>query len=207
MLKYKKLQLKNVVLVAVASTRIDETIAALNHCLRFATFKDTYFFSHDVRVPYFKSIPEIKSIEQYSEFMVKSLPDLIQADYCLIIQSDGFIINPFAWDDEFLNYDYIGAPWPQHNHICGNGGFSLRSKKFLAMQKIICKKIKVDLPEDHLLCITLRKQFEKLGCRYAPKEIAYKFSTEIGDWQNNKSFGFHDLKIHVKFATLMNKYN
>ena len=30
----------------------------------------------------------------------------------LIVQDDGFIINKNLWDEEFLSYDYIGAPWP-----------------------------------------------------------------------------------------------
>ena len=52
----------------------------------------------------------------------------------LIIQHDGFILNHKAWDNEFLNYDYIGAPvyWMGNKLIeVGNGGFSLRSKKLL----------------------------------------------------------------------------
>ena len=34
----------------------------------------------------------------------------------------------------FFDYDYIGAPWPNNfvNRV-GNGGFSLRSKKFLEL--------------------------------------------------------------------------
>ena len=30
----------------------------------------------------------------------------------LTIWTDGFIVHPEMWRDEFLKYDYIGAPWP-----------------------------------------------------------------------------------------------
>ena len=26
---------------------------------------------------------------------------------------DGHIVNPHLWTNEFLKYDYIGAPWPK----------------------------------------------------------------------------------------------
>lgn len=43
--------------------------------------------------------------------MIKELNKYIETDYVLIVQYDGFILNPKAWMDEFLEYDYIGAPW------------------------------------------------------------------------------------------------
>ena len=52
-------------------------------------------------------------------------------DYVLTFQSDGFILNPDAWTDEFFNYDYIGAPWGDNRYAVGNGGFSFRSKKLM----------------------------------------------------------------------------
>ena len=33
-------------------------------------------------------------------------------DFVMVIQEDGHIVNPNLWDDEFLKYDYIGAPGP-----------------------------------------------------------------------------------------------
>ena len=32
----------------------------------------------------------------------------------MLIHSDGYVINPSAWRDDFLDYDYIGAPWPKN---------------------------------------------------------------------------------------------
>ena len=38
--------------------------------------------------------------------------EYIESDFALVVQDDGHIVNPNNWSDEFLAYDYIGAPWP-----------------------------------------------------------------------------------------------
>ncbi len=55
-------------------------------------------------------IPSMTSME-CQKFTINNLNDHVETDYMLIVQGDGFIVNPDAWDDEFLDYDYIGAPW------------------------------------------------------------------------------------------------
>ena len=60
----------------------------------------------------------------------------------MLIHDDGFVVNPDSWQDDFLNYDYIGAPYPlpqdnfSYRDIDGNlirvgNSVSLRSKKLL----------------------------------------------------------------------------
>lgn len=60
----------------------------------------------------------------YSKFCVKTLPYLVNTEYYLIQQWDGFIINPNKWSSEFLEYEYIGG-----GHTLQCGGFSLRKTK------------------------------------------------------------------------------
>ena len=70
----------------------------------------------------------------YSRFFVEELVNHIDTDYCIGVQWDSSIINADLWEDGFLKFDYIGAPWPnvpQYVNRVGNGGFSLRSKRFL----------------------------------------------------------------------------
>ncbi len=43
--------------------------------------------------------------------MIKRINSYVATPFALVIQYDGFILNPDAWRDEFLDYDYIGAPW------------------------------------------------------------------------------------------------
>ena len=57
---------------------------------------------------------------------------------------DGFVVHPECWRDEFLNYDYIGSPWPLpkpgtkhcyhdiHGNLCRVGNsVSIRSKRLM----------------------------------------------------------------------------
>lgn len=199
-----KLDLSNIDLVAIGSTRIQETLEAINACIKYANFNNIYYFSN-VKTKYQVPIGAIKNIKDYDMFVVHELPKFIQSDFCLTIHWDGFIVNPRAWTNEFYKYDYIGAPWPWMNYICGNGGFCLKSKKFLeTQQKIIPEKLNINRPDDVLLCIDYRSQFEYHECKYAPKDVAQKFSTEYGGYHNFNSFGFHDFKVNPMFN--VNKY-
>ena len=57
------------------------------------------------------SIPPM-DLMGYSKFMLQDLYKFVDTKFCLVIQSDGFVINPNLWTNQFLEYDYIGAPWP-----------------------------------------------------------------------------------------------
>jgi hypothetical protein len=74
--------------------------------------------------------PEIDKIDWYCEFIVSKIPYMVSTDYYLIMQWDGFILNPTEWRESFLQYDYIGG-----GHTLLNGGFSLRNTK--TMRRII----------------------------------------------------------------------
>lgn len=156
------------------------------------------------------SIPPIDFIG-YSKFMIQELYKFVDTKFCLVIQPDGFVINPNMWTNQFLEYDYIGAPWP--NEVCvnnasitkifleknrvGNGGFSLRSKKLLKA----CSHIKfddLDFPlksEDMVICHYLYQDMLKAGIKFAPFDLARQFSIEtpinFQDANLSLSFGFH----------------
>lgn len=140
-------------------------------------------------------IDPIRSLEQYSHFVAKKLVDYIDTGHVLLIQWDGYVVNPAAWSDEFLNFDYIGARWPHEalgipaEHAVGNGGFSLRSKALLeALQD---PKISDTHPEDEATCITYRRYLEKAhGIEFAPAEVADRFSFEHVRVPGT-TFGFH----------------
>jgi hypothetical protein len=75
----------------------------------------------------------LESIEAYSGFMLHDLAPHVRTSHALVVQWDGFVVDAGRWDDAFLDYDYIGAPWPGNpaGRDVGNGGFSLRSKRLL----------------------------------------------------------------------------
>ncbi|MEM7688714.1 MAG: DUF5672 family protein [Pseudomonadota bacterium] len=136
------------------------------------------------------AIDPITSSEAYSRFMLEELADHIETDHCLIVQWDGHVIDAGRWQDAFLEYDYIGASWPQFDdgYEVGNGGFSLRSRRLLEACR--APEFERHHPEDLAICRTNRAFVESLGLSFAPVELANQFSTErTGD--PSFSFGYH----------------
>jgi len=136
-------------------------------------------------------IDRIKSKEDYSNFCIKELYKYFDTDYALVIQHDGYVINGEAWEDEFLNYDYIGAPWLYTDgKNVGNGGFSLRSKKLCdALGKD--PFIKATDPEDQAIGRLYRDYLIKeYGIKFPTDEVADRFSFELRE-PACKTFGFH----------------
>jgi hypothetical protein len=80
----------------------------------------------DLNYKYLKLIRHIGSKEAYSYFCTYNLSKYVEGTHCLIVQPDGFILNPKAWTNSFLKYDYIGAPWRfKDEHNVGNGALAL----------------------------------------------------------------------------------
>lgn len=141
------------------------------------------------------------SIGDYSNFCIKKLNILVESEFCLVFQSDGFIINPDIWRDSFYDYDYIGAPWPlylgwpKEGSQVGNGGFSLRSKKFL---EVASQMPESTHNEDAYIVITRKDDLSKNNIKIAPLEVAKDFSVEnpLDDNHNiETSFGFHSKSL------------
>jgi hypothetical protein len=95
---------------------------------------------------------------EYSELLsTKSIIyDYILTEIFLIFQTDSMIFKQnIHLLEDFLQYDYVGAPWLETNYIptkncgfIGNGGFSLRNKQ--KMLEIIEKINYYDFPDDSL---------------------------------------------------------
>ncbi len=150
----------------------------------------------------------------YNKFILRNLNDYIDTKYCVLIQTDGFIINPQLWDDEYLKYDYIGAPWKYNQHIqtkyideemrkrnpkdvnlVGNGGFSFRSKKLLEETANCPVEFEARYGlhlEDIYICVNNYDYFIDAGIKFAPVELANKFSND--PINRNGCFGFHGNK-------------
>ncbi len=115
----------------------------------------------------------------YSEFILKSLLSQISSQYVLVVQWDGYMVNPDAWDASFLKFDYIGAQWEWESvgMRVGNGGFSLRSRRLLeALQDphIVCGPA-----EDVTICRIFRPLLESdFDIRFADEATADRFAFE-----------------------------
>lgn len=186
-----KLNLKDITLVCIDTVDPLRTVPAFEHTLNLCSFPFVKLFTNTNSYPV-KGVEivfcnNIRSFDDYSRFCVRDLAACVDTPFCLIIQYDGYVINPSAWTDDFFNYDYIGAVWHHINNNVGNGGFSLRSKKLLHTGTEL--NISNYNPEDFCICVTHRKFFEEHGCVFAPQNIANRFSVENISYQG--SFGFH----------------
>lgn len=220
------LKLPDITLVAVSSVDLDATLLALSISSHEIEFAEVKFLTSEPILP---NNPKIKTeiiprldIWGYSKFIIEDLHRYIQTSHCLVIQADGFVLNPQRWQDQFLEYDYIGAPWPDQTVLqpinvaldmsanqVGNGGFSLRSKKLLQ------ETAKIDFgslsfpsfSEDLIICHFLLDQMIKADIKFPSPELAAQFSVEsphVAYGQTpHTSFGFHGKNLRDEiFASL-----
>jgi hypothetical protein len=150
------------------------------------------------------AIPPL-TLKGYNQFCLAELHKYIDTTHCLTMQSDSRIVNALAWDDRWLEYDYIGAPWPPGHsgteYRVGNSGFCLRSKRLLHATVSLPNdsyvwrgKTKPSSRDDVITCVMYRPQLESLGLRFAPVEVAARFSFETPTPEApalNGQFGTH----------------
>jgi hypothetical protein len=192
-----KKHLPNVTLITFDCVNLKQTLVAADICEKNFSFAAVKILSsipsNDPRVV---PVPELlNNWQKYSEYYISDLGKYVETEYALCFHPDGFIANPDAWEDEFLKYDYIGAPW---NHMgkpmVGGGGFSIRSKRLLDYNAKNYKKIGGPYhPEDLWVCEIARPYLEKEGMSFAPIELSARFSKEGNNrgvvW--NGEFGWH----------------
>jgi hypothetical protein len=222
------INLPNVSLVSIDTTKeIDNTLRALYTSMsgiNFGVVKliatkeqiEKNFSIENDSITLEEPVVDIKNYNDYNHYVIHDLHNHVNTSHCLLVQPDGFVLFPEKWNNEWLKYDYIGAPWAYaedsyidpfgNHHRVGNGGFSLRSKKFLQVPT------KVEVPwetnnsdfywmpegvinyhEDGNVCVHNRHIFIEQGCEYAPVEVAVRFSqeTRVPECDGIIPFGFH----------------
>jgi hypothetical protein len=176
----------------LAKFSIEQTLKNID-CKEIMTFSDQEIISGAKLIPIKKFI----NIYDYSQIMLKHLWLHVETEYILVIQWDGMAVNKNQWDDEYLNYDYIGSPWGDGR--VGNGGFSLRSRRLL--DALRDDQIKLggisEQNEDVAICQEFRSLLEDKNIRYAPIELANKFSIE--HQHTGDTFGFHGIWNAVRY--------
>ena len=191
------LKLESITMLSINCIDAEVTVKALNHSSRKISFGAVKLMSSVRPANITPDIEWIKiaplDLDGYSVFVLNELWKYVSTPHCLIIQNDGYVLNPHLWRPEFLDYDYVGAPWPElHNSDrVGNGGFSLRSKKLLDLTR----DMPCTMAEDLMICSVMRKHLEERGIKFAPVHVASKFSLELPiKGLHNKlshTFGFH----------------
>ena len=217
--------LDNVTLVTIDGVDPTLCLRLLRHCQKEIQFKETKLISFekpkgDLGSVEFWEIPKFshdvhgqgEGTNDYNEFVVNKLYQYVDTDFVLIVQTDGFITHPSSWSDEFLDYDYLGSPWPNQAHLMGckwvdvdkkfspqnlvgGGGFSLRSKKIINLAHECPRELRG--PEDVYYCVNNYDYFISHGVRYAPVNISERFSRDDDGRVHDNCFGFHGNREHI----------
>ena len=213
-----KLQLPNVTLVAMTSVNVRATYLAMKYSMKDIDFGDAVLITHrrPLTLPWkirYSHTKELTNINDFNYKMVYELTDHIKTDYALIVHADGFVVNPKMWRDEFLDYDYVGAPWPlppSDNPVLyraadgtvsrvGNSA-GIRSKRLLDYPKVnnipwegYIENGQQYFHEDIFLCCHLKPEMEKVGIKIAPIDVAKYYAHEhaIDEVKGITPFAFH----------------
>lgn len=224
--------LPNVTLISYDnSSHPERTLIALRHCMSLMKFADVVMVTRNMPMGANGEHYVMTKNNGYSFAMIFEIFDIayyVNTDFALCIHHDGFIINPDAWRDEWLNYDFIGAPWPKNPHPrhpgksdypefrVGNTGFCLKSKRFIDETYKLAGKFNVAMDKknasglggDTFVSQIIRPELEASGMKYAPVEVAADFSWEddIEEFPNGRpdAFGFHNfgLSPHKNIARI-----
>lgn len=218
------LNLNKVTLVLMTSVKIEESIKALEYSAKNINFDSIKLIS-DVKPNLLPDkiqhefCPKMSNIDEWNYSIIYRLPKYINTEFCILIHDNGFIVNPDSWKDEFLDYDYIGAPWPLPNDnfsyrdinnetIRVGNSVSLRSKKLLNVPlkfNLEWKSFHGNYNEDGFICVNYRHKYLEAGCKFADIDIAKHFSkeTEIPENKNLETFAFHNYNnSNIKYKNL-----
>jgi len=147
------------------------------------------------------------SIDIWNEKIVYELRKYVDTSHALLIHSDGYVINPELWKDEWLELDFIGSPFPlptdNYSYLDEEGGLqrvgnsvSLRSKKL--MDLVATREWKSyygNTNEDGFISCHNRKWLEAQGCKFGTFEQALDFGREhdLPEHKGRETFLFHAL--------------
>lgn len=191
--------LTQVTLLAATGVAHAATLAAMSRSLAQVRFAQALLLSdrpaaNTVDGIACRQIKPLRSYDDYSRFVLARLADHVTTSHVLLVQWDGFVTDAGQWDEAFLDYDYVGAPWSHFRSgpTVGNGGFSLRSRRLLAA----CAQIRLGAgeAEDVAICRRYRPMLERdLGIRFAPPALAARFAREHAS-STGRTFGFHGVR-------------
>lgn len=225
----------NITLIGVDGVGNDFSILkALKYSRQFFPNAQVKFLTSGIHEKLDSNIQHVNieplNYDDFSKFCLTKLHEYVDTDYMINCHGDGFVTNPDAWTDDFLNYDYIGAAWPSYNlersssrwplvgeaykasgnsYFVGNGGFSFRSKRLLQELPLLYKDLYYTIPEDLVISIILRKTLETKGFKFVNDlSVAARFSCEalfVNGYilSPDYSLGFHCGETHPNKVKLL----
>ncbi len=211
-----KLQLKDTTLICVDCRDLTRTVPVMQRCEELVDFGAVKLLTH-LTTDYHGKVecPNISSHVMYSIFMLKELHKYVDTKYMLVVQSDGFILNPEAWKDEWKQYDYIGPLFNQWD-VVGNGGFSFRSQRLMQFMSTLFPtwevtekdadrlQSKMSCYEDGAISLNYTELINVNGFKIAPLKVGGEFAA--GGNKNDEyyfpyPFGFHGCWRTVNLKT------
>lgn len=222
------IELPQITLVALATKDVEANLAALDYSSKDINFAEIKLISHYCprvkrhmfyeRNFKYEYIHKMKSIDDWNKAVIFDLPKYIETPFALLVHADGFIVNPNAWKDEWLKYDYAGSPWPlpqdDYSYRDENGtivrvgnSVGLRSKRL--MNLIATRPMEYHYGnnnEDGQIACWNRNWLENQGCRFMPFEKALYFGREtpLPENQGIEPFLFHrywgENELYPKFT-------
>lgn len=154
---------------------------------------------------------KIDGIDEWNRKIVFELHNYVQTDYAMLIHADGYVVRPDLWRKDFLQYDFVGAPWPlpsdnysykaPSGEICRVGNsVSLRSTRIMELPSRLGLEWKPyygNTNEDGFLCVHNRAILQQNGLKFAPLDVAKYFSKEhkVPENEGIETFAFHQVDI------------
>src|SRR3990167_6435173 len=193
----KKL-LKDITLIALGSTNVEGMFRALEYSKQGIEWGAVKLITQ----------VECKTIGEWNKAIIYDLRRFVDTDYCMLIHPYGFVVHPESWKPEFLDYDYIGAPWPlpvdDYSYRTPDGeivrvgnSVSIRSKKILNLPhelELAWRPYFGNTNEDGFITCHNRRLFQHYGAKFAPIDVAKWFSREMEIPENQEvesPFTFH----------------
>lgn len=195
------LDLPNVTLLLVETRAHKITERVIADCISKVNFGEILLFTDKPDLIRFDPdrkartvlCPNFPDKKQAGQFYYQHACAQISTDFALMLEWDAGIHDVTKWRPEFLEYDYIGAPWnvrPKEQNCLdvGNGGFMLMSKKL----GLFLTEHGHDFPvyTDIDVGRTFRARLEDQGFKWPNRILAGKFSWELVT-RDPDNFGFH----------------
>jgi hypothetical protein len=143
--------------------------------------------------------------------MLTKVHEYIATPNVMIVQRDGWILNPETFNPEWLNLDFIGPIFVQYDKV-GSGGFSLRSRQLMEdiadsmpdwdwTQKQ-AEEIQDSLGyyEDGVICLSNRLPNLKIASLEQAAQWA-QGGNRNPEYYRSKPFGFHGTWQNINHAT------
>lgn len=181
---------------------LERTCRVLRYCHTLFDCGSTLLFTatspHEWFTKLFNSrviqIPHLDR-DAFQTWVVKSVEPYVQSDFLMWVGEDGFPLRPERWSDDFLLYDFLGAPWA--DGVVGNDGFCIQSRRYLYT-------LAHEMPwhpggRNSDWWALHDNDPAKYGLSIAPVDVARRFSLETllnPDYPDASAFGFHGRQVN-----------